>query len=105
MRSAYNGTALYRLDKTFQHELIKRLGERPPGGQPGLFPTKSPHITGDIQMSKSKKRESKVVETGKTDDVTPWNAVFKLPEGQKYRIFGFLVWLLGVLIILWVFRS
>ncbi|MCX5834004.1 MAG: hypothetical protein NTV99_05760 [Deltaproteobacteria bacterium] len=56
-------------------------------------------------MSKNKKREAEVVETGKADDVKPWNAVFRLPEKQKYRVFAFLVWLLGMLIILWVFKS
>ncbi len=56
-------------------------------------------------MSKSKKRKPEVVETGKADNVTPWNALFRLPEEKKYRVFGFIVWLLGMLIIMWVFRS
>jgi len=56
-------------------------------------------------MSKSKKKGPEVVKTGKADDVKPWNALFKLPEDRRFRVFGFLVWLLGVLIILWVFRS
>jgi len=56
-------------------------------------------------MSKNKKKGPEVVETGKADDVTPWNALFKLPEERRYRVLGILVWLLGVLIILWVFRS
>ena len=72
---------------------------------PGTLSENSLHPARDIQMSKSKKREPKVVETGKADKVTPWNALFKLPEDRRFRVFGFLVWLLGMLIILWVFRS
>ena len=56
-------------------------------------------------MSKNKKKGPEVVKAGKTEDVTPWNALFKLPEDRRFRVFGFLVWLLGVMIILWVFRS
>jgi hypothetical protein len=56
-------------------------------------------------MSKNKKKGPGVILTPKADDVKPWNAIFRLPEDKKYRVYGFLVWLLGMLIIMWVFRS
>ncbi len=56
-------------------------------------------------MGKNKKKEPEVVESGKAGNVTPWNAIFRLPENQKYRVFAYLAWLLGLFLILWAFRS
>ena len=56
-------------------------------------------------MGKNKKKEPEIIETGKADPVTPWNAIFKLPEKTRYRVFAFLVWLLGLFFIFWAFRS
>ncbi len=56
-------------------------------------------------MSKNKKKKLKVVETPKAEDVKPWNALFRLPAEKRYRVLAFLVWFLGILIILWVFRA
>lgn len=56
-------------------------------------------------MGKNKKKKPEAAGAGTTGDVTPWNAIFRLPEQQKYRVFAFLVWLLGMFIILWVFRN
>jgi hypothetical protein len=56
-------------------------------------------------MGKNKKKKPEIVEAGSAHKVTPWNALFRLPEKQKYRAFAFLVWLLGMFIILWVFRN
>jgi hypothetical protein len=56
-------------------------------------------------MGKNKKKKLEAAEPAKPGDVTSWNAIFRLPEKQRYRVFAFLVWLLGMFIILWVFRE
>jgi len=68
-----------------------------------LLPIKSP--PGKFIMSKNKKKKLKAVETPKAEDVKPWNALFRLPAEKRYRVLAFLVWFLGILIILWVFRA
>ncbi|MGB4548409.1 MAG: hypothetical protein WBI10_05780 [Syntrophales bacterium] len=56
-------------------------------------------------MGKNKKKKLATAEPAKPGDVTPWNALFRLPETQRYRVYGFLVWLLGMFVLLWVFRN
>ena len=57
-------------------------------------------------MGKNKKRAQETPAPAPPQGrVTPWNALFKLPEKERYRLYGFLVWLLGIFIILWVFKA
>jgi len=56
-------------------------------------------------MGRNKKKKAESAGTGAPDEITPWNAILRLPERQKYRVLAFLVWLLGMFIILWVFRN